>query len=285
MAVITGAGQGLGRAHAQALAALGARLVLNDLGGEVEEVAAGIRAEGGQATALTGDTADIGHGRELVDAAVEGYGRLDILVNNAGITRDRMLFNMSEEEWDAVVRVHLKGHFSTSRAAASYWRARAKSDGGPVYGRILNTASESFLLGSPGQPNYAAAKAGIAALTTASAQGLGRYGVTANAICPRARTAMTSDVFGPAPDAGPDPLAPEHVTPLVAYLASPAAAHVSGQVFVVHGGVIGVMSPPSVAATLRADGCWTSADQVARAFTGADLPAHGFVATDVLELT
>ncbi|GAA1070975.1 SDR family NAD(P)-dependent oxidoreductase [Nocardiopsis composta] len=285
-AAVTGAARGLGRAHALALAAHGARLVLNDAGEEVHEVAAEIRAAGGQAAALVGDAADTAAAERLVATAAGLHGGLDILVNNAGVTRDRMLFNMAEEDWDTVLRVHLKGHFATSRAAAAHWRARSKAAGAPVYGRIVNTASEAFLLGSPGQPNYAAAKGGIAALTTSTAQGLRRYGVTANAICPRARTGMTAGVFGPPPADGPDPLAAEHVSPLVCYLASAAAAGVTGQVFAVHGGVIGVLAPPSVAAALHAPGGtgWSSADQVARAFDGVGLPPRGFTAPDVADL-
>jgi NAD(P)-dependent dehydrogenase (short-subunit alcohol dehydrogenase family) len=172
-----------------------------------------------------------------------------VVVNNAGVLRDRMLFSMSDEEWDTVVRVHLRGHFLLSRDAAAYWRALAKAGGddgaGTTYGRVVNTSSEAFLFGPPGQPNYAAAKAGIVALTLSTARGLERYGVRANAICPRARTAMTADVFGEAP-AGPDPLSPEHVTPLVTYLAAPAAAGVNGQVFVVHGGMVALLAPPTV---------------------------------------
>src|SRR5690606_40264711 len=204
-AAVTGAARGLGRAHALALAAHGARLVLNDAGEEVHEVAAEIRAAGGQAAALVGDAADTAAAERLVATAAGLHGGLDILVNNAGVTRDRMLFNMAEEDWDTVLRVHLKGHFATSRAAAAHWRARSKAAGAPVYGRIVNTASEAFLLGSPGQPNAAAAKGGIAALTASTAQGLRRYGVTANAICPRARTGMTAGVFGPPPRRRPRP--------------------------------------------------------------------------------
>ena len=163
-------------------------------------------------------------------------------------------------EWDLVLRVHLRGHFVTTRFATEHWRAASKRAGGPVYARIVNTTSEAFLLGSPGQPNYAAAKAGIAALTVATARGCARYGVRANAICPRARTAMLAGLMSPPPDDGPDPIAPEHVTPLVTYLASPAAERINGEIFVVHGGVAAVLNPPSIRAVFRADtpdGMWT----------------------------
>jgi 3-oxoacyl-[acyl-carrier protein] reductase len=179
--------------------------------------------------------------------AAEGLGGLHVVVNNAGLVRDRMLFNMSDEEWDLVVRVHLRGHFLLSRNAAAYWRGRSKAEGGPVYGRVINTSSEAFLMGSEGQPNYAAAKAGIAALTVATARSLGRYGVRANAICPRARTAMTIPVFGAAPE-GPDPWAVDHVAEFVSYLASPAADAISGQVFIVYGGRVGLLAPPTIEA-------------------------------------
>jgi NAD(P)-dependent dehydrogenase (short-subunit alcohol dehydrogenase family) len=177
--------------------------------------------------------------------------RLDVVVNNAGIIRDRMLFGMSDDEWDDVVRVHLRGHFLVTRDAAAHWRQAAKAAGGTTYGRLVNTASEAWLFGSAGQANYAAAKAGIAALTISAARGLGRYGVRANVICPRARTAMTAGVFGDAPqgtaEGGIDPLSVDHVAPFVAYLASPAADRVNGQVFVVHGGMVAHLAPPTVA--------------------------------------
>lgn len=193
---------------------------------------------------------DFQQARALVESAVEEFGKLDILVNNAGILRDRMVFSMSEEEWDAVIRVHLKGHFNTTRFAAAHWRARSKAEGGPVYGRIVNTSSEAFLAGSAGQPNYAAAKGGIVGLTTSTALALAKYGVTANVICPRARTRMTEDVFAgfEPPDDGVDPLAPEHVASLVGYLASPAAAQVNGQLLVVHGGMVAIVERPRVRA-------------------------------------
>src|SRR5260370_20097633 len=246
-AVVTGAGSGLGRAEALALAAAGARLVLNDLAADdVIAVADEIVAGGGQAVAVPADIGEWATGQQLVAAALDHYGRLDVLVNNAGVLRDRMVFTMSEQEWDLVLRVHLRGHFVTPRFATGPWREQSKAAGGPVYGRIVNTSSEAFLLGSAGQPNYAAAKAGIAALTVTTARSCGRYGVRANAICPRARTAMTADLMGSAPGAGPDPLAPEHVAPLVTYLSSPAAAAINGEVFVLHGGGAPVLEPPQV---------------------------------------
>ncbi|MFF1557105.1 3-oxoacyl-ACP reductase [Streptomyces sp. NPDC058279] len=262
-AIVTGAGRGLGRAEAIELARLGASVVVNDFGqpgrdgsGEAsaapaQEVADEIRAAGGRAVAHLGDVADFAQARELVELAVESFGKLDILVNNAGILRDRMIFSMSEEEWDSVIRVHLKGHFNTTHFASAHWRERSKAEGGPVYGRIVNTSSEAFLGGSAGQPNYAAAKGGIVGLTTSTALALAKYGVTANAICPRARTRMTEDVFAgfQEPEEGRlDALAPEHVAPLVGYLASPAAAKANGQLFVVHGGIVVVMERPKVAA-------------------------------------
>ncbi|MEW2569034.1 3-oxoacyl-ACP reductase [Streptomyces sp. NPDC047070] len=275
-AVVTGAGRGLGRAEALELARLGAAVVVNDYGqpgrdgsgdasaGPAEEVAAEIRAAGGRALAHTGDVADREQARELVELTVAEFGQLDILVNNAGILRDRMVFSMSEDEWDSVIRVHLKGHFNTTHFASAHWRARSKTADAPVYGRIVNTSSEAFLAGSAGQPNYAAAKGGIVGLTTSTALALSKYGVTANVICPRARTRMTADVFagfqepgegaekGVGGRRGPlapiDPLAPEHVAPLVGYLASPAAAHVNGQLLVVHGGMVAVVERPRVAA-------------------------------------
>ena len=197
---------------------------------------------------------------------------------------------MSAEEWDLVIRVHLRGHFVTTRFATAHWRAASKQAGGPVYARIVNTSSEAFLLGAPGQPNYAAAKAGIAALTVATARGCARYGVRANAICPRARTAMLAGLVSPPPDDGPDPLAPEHVTPLVTYLASPAAERINGEVFVVHGGVAAVLNPPSIRAVFRADtpdGMWTLPavhDALAGEFAGSSPDSPGFACTETMSL-
>ncbi|MEU5577616.1 3-oxoacyl-ACP reductase [Streptomyces huasconensis] len=301
-AIVTGAGRGLGRAEALELARLGASVVVNDFGqpgrdgsGEAsaapaEEVAAEIRAGGGRAVAHTGDVADHEQARGLVQLAIDTYGKLDILVNNAGILRDRMIFSMSEEEWDSVIRVHLKGHFNTTHFASVHWRARSKAAGGPVYGRIVNTSSEAFLAGSAGQPNYAAAKGGIVGLTTSTALALAKYGVTANAICPRARTRMTEDVFRgfqEPTDGRLDPLAPEHVAPLVGYLASPAAARVNGQLLVVHGGMVAIVERPKVAAQF---------DAAKEAFTFEELgdlispyyaarpPSETFAAAEILGL-
>ncbi|UQI43910.1 3-oxoacyl-ACP reductase [Streptomyces sp. HU2014] len=310
-AIVTGAGRGLGRAEARQLAALGAHVVVNDHGkpgrdgsgeasaGPAEEAVAEIRAAGGLATAHAGDVADFDAARELVrlaaDIGAEAGGGLDILVNNAGILRDRMVFSMTEDEWDSVVRVHLKGHFATLRFAAAHWRERAKATGGPVYGRVVNTSSEAFLAGSAGQPNYAAAKGGVVGLTTSTAAALRKYGVTVNAICPRARTRMTEDVFagvggGAAPEggaAGTDVLDPGHVSPLVGYLASPAAAGVSGQVFVVHGGMVAVVERPRVAARFDTAGDVFSVaelDGLLTPYYAGRPPGEGFAATEVLGL-
>lgn len=246
-AIVTGAGAGLGRAEALALAAQGANVVVNDIGSAADDVVAEIRQAGGKAIAVQGDVGDWSMGDTLVSAAVDTFGSLDVLVNNAGVLRDKMLFNLSESDWDDVIRVHLKGHAAVSRAAAAYWRAASKSAGGPIYGRVVNTASEAFLFGSAGQPNYSAAKAGIVALTLSTAAGLGRYGVRANAICPRARTAMTEATFaeGTAPG-GLDAMAPERVGTFVGYLASPAADKISGQVFIVYGDMVALMAAPTV---------------------------------------
>ena len=290
-AIVTGAGSGLGRAESVALAQAGALLVLNDLPGDaVRDTAERIRAAGGQAVVCDGDIGEWETGQRLVSTALDAYGQLDILVNNAGALRDRMIFTMSAEEWDLVIRVHLRGHFVTTRFATAHWRAASKQAGGPVYARIVNTSSEAFLLGTPGQPNYAAAKAGIAALTVATARGCARYGVRANAICPRARTAMLGDLVSPPPDDGPDPLAPEHVTPLVTYLASPAAEPINGEVFVVHGGVAAVLNPPSIRVVFRADtpdGMWTLPsvrDALGPEFAGHSPDSPGFASMATMAL-
>ena len=248
VAIVTGAGRGLGRAHALALAEAGAKVVVNDLGvslqGESEgesptdEVVGRIRAAGGEAIANAADVADFAQAGELVKAAVDAFGGLDIVVNNAGIVRDRMFVSTSEQEWDAVVRVHLKGHYCVGSQACAWWRQRSKQ-GGAVDARIINTSSGAGLQGSVGQSAYSAAKAGIAALTLVQAAELGRYGITANAIAPSARTRMTEEVFEEMmrkPEDGFDGMAPENVSPLVVWLGSPESRDVTGRVFEIAGG-------------------------------------------------
>lgn len=250
--VVTGAGGGLGRCHALEFARQGARVVVNDVGtsregsgrstGPAAAVVEEIRAAGGEAVSSTDDIADFAGAAALVGTAVSTWGRLDTLVNNAGFLRDRMLVGTSEEEWDAVVRVHLKGHFATLRHAAEHWRARSKA-GEQVDGRVINTSSGAGLLGSVGQGSYSAAKAGVLGLTLVAAAELQRYGVTVNAIAPAARTRMTEvampELMRP-PESGFDAMAPENVSPLVVWLGSAESGDVTGRVFEVEGGSIGV---------------------------------------------
>ncbi len=289
VAIVTGAGAGLGRAEAFALADAGARIVLNDLPGGADEAAEEIRSRGGEATVVAGDVGERATADAMVAAAVDGFGGLDIVVNNAGITKDRMLFNMSDEEWDLVVHIHLRGHFLLSRNAAAYWRAKAKETGAPVGASVVNTASEAFLSGPPGQANYGAAKAGIAALTVSTARSMASSGVRANAICPRARTAMTAQVFGEDQSGLEiDPYSPQHVAPVVAYLASPAAAQITGQVFVVYGGMVALVAAPVVEQRFdKAGTIWTADDldkQLGGYFEDRD-PAVGFAADSIMKLT
>ncbi|MEY9889313.1 NAD(P)-dependent dehydrogenase (short-subunit alcohol dehydrogenase family) [Catenulispora sp. MAP12-49] len=252
VAVVTGAGRGLGRAHALEFARQGAKVVVNDLGvgpdgrdgsdAPAQEVVAEIVKAGGQAVADHHDIATWDGAAALVRTAVDAFGKLDVLVNNAGFLRDRMLVNLSEQDWDDVVRVHLKGHFLTLRHAGAHWRDQYKF-GNLNDARVINTSSGAGLLGSVGQGNYAAAKAGIAALTIQAAAELGRYGVTVNAIAPAARTRMTEGPFSSMmapPDTGFDAMAPENVSPLVVWLGSDRSRAVSGRVFEVEGGRIGV---------------------------------------------
>jgi NAD(P)-dependent dehydrogenase (short-subunit alcohol dehydrogenase family) len=251
--IVTGAGRGIGRAHALAFAREGANVVVNDLGvtregaggrddSPAQQVVDEIKTFGGHAVANADDVAAWDGAARLVATAIDTFGGLDVLVNNAGFVRDRMLFTTGEEEWDSVIRVHLKGHFAPTRHAAEYWRGRSKA-GAVVDARIINTSSGAGLMGSVGQSAYSAAKAGIAALTLVEAIELGRYGITANAIAPAARTRMTEEVFGErmkAPADGFDANDPANISPLVVWLGSVESRDVTGRVFEVAGGVISV---------------------------------------------
>lgn len=250
--IVTGAGRGIGRGHALEFARQGAKVVVNDLGAELDgsggstgpagEVVDEIRAAGGEAVANGNDVADWDGAQAIVRSALDAFGGLDVVVNNAGFLRDRMVVGTSEDEWDAVIRVHLKGHFCVTRFAGAYWREQSKA-GATVDARIINTSSGAGLMGSVGQGAYSAAKAGIAALTLVESAELGRYGVTANAIAPAARTRMTEAVFADTmakPDDGFDVMAPENVAPLVVWLGSADSRDVTGRVFEVEGGILSV---------------------------------------------
>lgn len=272
--IVTGAGNGLGRAYALGLAAEGAKVVVNDLGvgthgeagetkGAAERVVDEIRAAGGEAVANTDDVADWDAGKRIVQTALDAFGTLHAVVNNAGFVRDRMFVSCTPEEWDAVIRVHLRGHFCTSRHAVEYWRARQKA-GEPIDARIVNTSSGAGLQGSVGQSAYSAAKAGIATLTLVQAAELARYGITANALAPNARTRMTMTAFADTmtsmQDAAFDPYAPENTAPLVAWLVSEQSKDVTGQVFEPFGGTIRLSegwtdgpASPDAGRRLRAD--------------------------------
>jgi len=250
--IVTGAGRGIGAEHAVEFARQGARVVVNDLGGAPDgsgadagpaaEVVERITALGGEAVANTDDVTDFDAAARLVATAIDTFGRLDTVVNNAGMLRDRMFVNMSPQEWDDSIRVNLRGHFCVSRHAAAYWRDQFKA-GAPVAARIVNTSSGAGLMGNIGQSNYGAAKAAVAALTIIQATELGRYGVTANAIAPSARTRLTEGVFADmmaSVDTGFDAMAPDNIAPLVVWLGSDQAADVTGRVFEVEGGKISV---------------------------------------------
>ena len=250
VAIVTGAGRGIGREHSLLLAQHGAKVVVNDLGGSMsgegadvgpaQQVVDEITAMGGEALANTDDISDWDGAQRLVASAIDTFGGLDVLVNNAGILRDRMLTNMSEEEWDAVIKVHLKGTFAPSRHAAAYWRERAKA-GEANDARIINTSSPSGIYGNVGQTNYGAAKAGIASFTIIAAKELARYGVTVNAIAPAALTRMTEGLgMGQAPEEIKEQMSPAHIAPIVCWLASPQSAGVTGRVFDVSGRMLSV---------------------------------------------
>ncbi len=275
VAIITGSGRGIGREHALLFAAEGAKVVVNDLGGAVDgsgddrslaqQVVDEITAAGGEAIANGDDVADWEGGKRLIDSAVDAFGGLDILVNNAGILRDRVLVNMSEDEWDSIVHVHLKGHFVPTRHAAAYWREQAKS-GKQVRAAVLNTSSTSGLLGNSGQTNYGAAKAGIAAFTTIAADELSRYGVRVNAIAPAARTRMTeltpglSDIVqAPKGESVFDTWDPANVSPLAAYL-STESCPLTGKVYFVQGGQVCLFRPWTMTEMLNKNDRWTVAE-------------------------
>jgi NAD(P)-dependent dehydrogenase (short-subunit alcohol dehydrogenase family) len=266
VAIVTGAGRGIGRAHALALAEAGAKLVVNDLGAAVsgegsdetpaQQVVREIEAAGGEAVANGENVADFAGAGRMVDQAIERFGRLHILINNAGILRDRMLVNMTEDEWDAVIAVHLKGHFAPTRHAAAHWRERSK-EGEEVRARVINTSSPSGVFGNVGQTNYGAAKAGIAGFTIIAAQELQRYGVTVNCLAPNARTRMTEDTFEmAAPEDGFDALDPANMSPLVVALCADEAQDITGQVFHVWGGAINALQGWTAGELFASDERW-----------------------------
>jgi NAD(P)-dependent dehydrogenase (short-subunit alcohol dehydrogenase family) len=282
VAIVTGAGRGLGREHALLFAAEGAKVVVNDLGGSVDgssevsgtvsaadEVAEEIRAAGGEAISNGDDVSDWEGGKRLIEAAIEAYGDLHVLVNNAGILRDRFIVNMTADEWDSVMKVHLRGHFVPTRHAAAWWREQVKQ-GREVQAAIVNTSSTSGLLGNPGQSNYGTAKAGIAAFTVICAQELSRYGVRVNAVSPAARTRMTestpglADIVGPPKDEAVfDIWDPANVSPLVCYLATESCP-ISGKVFYIQGGQVQLFQPWTLTKRLERNDRWTVEDLAAQ---------------------
>jgi NAD(P)-dependent dehydrogenase (short-subunit alcohol dehydrogenase family) len=273
VAIVTGAGRGIGRGHALALAEAGAKVVVNDLGGSLagqgadltpaQQVVAEIDAAGGTAVPDGENVADFAGAGRLVQHALDAFGRLDILVNNAGILRDRMLVNMSEEEWDAVIAVHLKGHFATTRHAAAHWRELSKA-GEEVRARVINTSSPSGVFGNIGQTNYGAAKAGIAAFTIIAAQELARYGVTVNCLAPNARTRMTEETFDmTAPAEGWDPLDPANISPVVVALCADEAQDITGQCFHIWGGAVNALQPWDSGELFQAEQGWDADELLA----------------------
>ncbi|GMU77911.1 MAG: putative short-chain dehydrogenase/reductase [Acidimicrobiia bacterium] len=283
VALITGAGRGIGREHALLFAAEGARVVVNDLGGSADGTGADtsaaqavvdeIVAAGGEAVANYDDVTDWDGAKRMIDTAVETFGDLHVLVNNAGILRDRMLVNMTEDEWDAVIAVHLKGHFCPLRHAAAFWREQSKA-GNDAKRAVVNTSSTSGLFGNAGQTNYGAAKMGIAALTIISAQELARYNVRVNAIAPAARTRLTAGLSG-APEAetpaDAGPMDPANVSPFVAYL-STADCPINGRVFFVFGGQVHLFQPFAIIDTVETEGRWTVEALAREAGRLADVP-------------
>jgi NAD(P)-dependent dehydrogenase (short-subunit alcohol dehydrogenase family) len=275
VAVVTGAGRGIGRGEALLLAAEGARVVVNDVGGEwdgtgkdprpASEVVKEIRGAGGEAVAHFDDISEPDGAGGVVRLALETWGGLDCMVNNAGILRDRMIFNMSVDEWDAVLKVHLRGTFLCTQAVCAHWRDRSK-EGREVRAAIVNTSSTSGLLGIPGQANYGAAKAGIAAFTQIVSMEMARYGVRVNAIAPGARTRMTEKTFGDLKVEGDfDPLAPENVAPLVAFLCSDAAEGITGQILGITGGFVQLYRGWTAVSEVEKDGRWEPSELADRA--------------------
>jgi NAD(P)-dependent dehydrogenase (short-subunit alcohol dehydrogenase family) len=283
IAIVTGAGRGIGRGEALLLASEGARVVVNDMGGAwdgtgtddrpAQQVVDEIVAAGGEAVANYDDVASWDGSEKMIRQAIDTWGRLDVLVNNAGILRDKMIFNMTEDDWDAVIRVHLKGHFAPTRHACAYWREQAKS-GNPIGGRVVCTSSTSGLLGNVGQSNYGAAKAGLAAFAQIVSMEMARYNVTINAIAPAARTRMTENTFGEMKAQGDfDQWAPENIAPLVGYLASDDAAAITGQTFYVSGGTVQLYQGWHAITEARKDRRWTVAElakEVPSLFEGRD---------------
>ena len=275
VAIVTGAGRGIGREHALALAEAGAKVVVNDVGASLagegsdsspaQSVVNEIVEAGGEAVANYDDVSDFGAAEAMIKRAIDRFGSLDILVNNAGILRDRMLVNMSEHEWDAVIAVHLKGHFAPTRHAAAYWRERAKA-GDSLRARVINTSSPSGVFGNVGQSNYGAAKAAIAGFTLIAAQELQRYGVTVNCLAPNARTRMTEETFGELakPEDGLDPLDPANMAPVVVALCADEAQDLTGQCLFVWGGAVNVLRPWEPGELFSADGRWEAEELLAQ---------------------